>query len=253
MPIRIGAGDVRDNDGNGPRRGSHAREIVLALWQHERDFPRVGGNGNVTVPTHTWKVALMLPKGENDLSRVTAATRTIAVIIPNVAGTDPDWHSYLTTVDAVEALTGYDFFANVPDNIENAIEAGIDGANPPGTEVQAVTTDEDVPVEIALNAASALATPTLNFTIVSQPAHGGLSGSGPFTYTPAPNFHGSDSFTYRVNDGGPKDSNTSTVNITVTEVNDTPSANSQSVNTNANTPLGITLSGSDVETPAENL
>ena len=210
-------------------------------------------NGNVTVPTHTWKVALMLPKGENDLACVTAATRTIAVIIPNVAGTDPDWHSYLTTVDAVEALTGYDFFADVPDNIENAIEAGIDGANPPGTEDQSVTTDEDVPVEIALNAASALATPTLNFTIVSQPAHGGLSGSGPFTYTPAPNFHGSDSFTYRVNDGGPQDSNTSTVNITVTEVNDTPSANSQSVNTNANTPVGITLSGSDVETPAENL
>src|SRR5262249_48044985 len=88
----------------------------------------------------------------------------------------------------------------------------------------------------------------------SQPAHGVLSGDGPnFTYTPALNFHGSDSFTFRVNDGGPQDSNTSTVNISITEVNDTPSANSQSVNTNSNTPVAITLTGSDVETAAENL
>jgi len=208
-------------------------------------------NGHVTVPTHTWKVALVLPAGENDLSRVTAATRTIAVIIPNVNGVDPDWRSHLTTVDAVEALTGYDFFANVPDNIENLIEAGIDGANPPGTEDQSITTAEDVPVEVVLNALSPLENPTLTFTIVNQPAHGVLLGSGPnFTYTPASNFHGSDSFTFRVNDGR-QDSNTSTVNITVTEVNDTPSANSQSVTTNSNTPVAITLSGDDVET--ENL
>ena len=209
-------------------------------------------NGHVTVPAYTWKVALVLPAGENDLSRVNAATRTIAVIIPNLTGADPDWHSYLTTVDAVEALTGYDFFANVPDNIENLIEAGIDGANPPGTEDQSAATEEDVPVEIVLNALSRFANPTLTFTIMSQPSHGVLSGSGPnFTYTPAPNFHGSDSFMFKVNDGGAQDSNTSTVNITVTEVNDTPSANSQSVTTNSNTPVAITLTGSDLET--ENL
>ena len=207
-------------------------------------------SGHVTVPTATWKVALVLPAGENDLARVTAATRTIAVIVPNVDGIDHDWHSYLTTVDAVEALTGYDFFSNVPTNVSNAIEAGINGANPPGTEDQSATTQEDVPVEIALDVASA--TQTLNFTIVSQPQHGVLSGSGPsFTYTPAPNFHGSDSFTFRANNG--QDSNTSTVNINVTEVNDTPVANGQSVNTNSNTPLAVTLTGSDVETAAEDL
>jgi endonuclease G len=211
-------------------------------------------DGHVTVPTYTWKVALVLPAGENDLSRVSAATRTIAVIIPNVNGIDPDWHSYITTVDAVEALTGYDFFANVPDNVENAIEAGVNGTNPPGTENHSFTTAEDVPVDIVLNAASSFATPTLNFTIVSQPEHGVLSGGGPeFTYTPAANFHGSDSFTFRVNDGGAQDSNTSTVNINVTEVNDTPAANGQSVSTNSNTPVAITLTGSDLETASENL
>ncbi|HEX5875388.1 MAG TPA: DNA/RNA non-specific endonuclease [Pyrinomonadaceae bacterium] len=205
-------------------------------------------NGHVTVPAYTWKVALVLPHGESDLARVSAATRTIAVIMPNNNSINSDWHTYLTTVDAVEALTGYDFFANVPDIIETSIEAGLDGNNPPGTENQFATTAEDVPAEIALNAVSPALSATFTYTIVGQPANGVLSGSGPtFTYTPAANFHGSDSFTFRVNDGA-RDSNTSTVNISITAVNDAPAANSQSVTTNSNTPVAITLTGSDVET-----
>ena len=205
-------------------------------------------NGHVTVPAFTWKVALVLPHGDSDLSRVNAATRTIAVIMPNDNGINSDWQTHLTTVDAVEALTGYDFFANVPDIIENSIEAGTDGNNPPATDNQFATTAEDVPVEIVLNAVSPALNATFTYTIVGQPANGVLSGSGPtFTYTPAANFHGTDSFTFRVNDGA-NDSNTSTVNISITEVNDAPSADSQSVATNSNTPVAITLTGNDVET-----
>ena len=71
---------------------------------------------------------------------MSAATRTIAVIMPNHNSINSDWHAYLTTVDAVETLTGYDFFANVPDIVENSIEAGVDGNNPPGTDNQFATT-----------------------------------------------------------------------------------------------------------------
>lgn len=205
-------------------------------------------NGHVTVPAFTWKVALVIPNGDDDLSRISAAARTIAVIMPNQNSVNSDWHTYLTTVDAVETLTGYDFFANVPDAIENSIEAGIDGNNPPGTENQSATTDEDVPVSIALNAASSLATPSFSYTIVGQPSNGAITGSGlNLTYTPAANFHGSDSFTFRVNDGG-QDSNVSTVTVTINPVNDAPTANGQSVSTNSNTPASITLTGTDVET-----
>lgn len=205
-------------------------------------------NGHVTVPAFTWKVALVIPNGNDDVSRISAAARTIAVIMPNQNSINSDWHAYLTTVDAVEALTGYDFFANVPDAVENSIEAGIDGNNPPGTENQSATTDEDVPVSIALNAVSPLATSSFSYTIVGQPNNGVVSGSGlNLTYTPAANFHGSDTFTFRVNDGS-QDSNTSTVTVTINPVNDAPTANSQSVTTNSNTPVSITLTGSDVET-----
>jgi endonuclease G len=210
-------------------------------------------NGNVTVPAYTWKVALVLPVGESDLSRVNAATRTIAVIMPNQNSVNSDWRTYLTTVDAVEALTGYDFFANVPDIVETAIEAGVDGNNPPATAGQFASTDEDVATEIVLDAVSPQLSPAFTYTIVDGPANGVLSGSGPaFTYTPAPDFNGPDSFNFRVNDGS-NNSNTSTVNITVNPINDLPSANSQSVTTNSNTAVAISLTGNDLETAAADL
>src|SRR6185436_18773187 len=77
-------------------------------------------DGHVTVPASTWKVALVLPKADgDDTSRVTCSTRTIAVILPNTQAVNTDWTTYLTTVDAVEALTGYDLFSNLPAPIQD--------------------------------------------------------------------------------------------------------------------------------------
>lgn len=57
------------------------------------------------------------------------------------------------------------------------------------------------------------------------PGIGTLSGTAPsLTYTPAANYNGTDSFTFKVNDGT-VDSNVATVTITVTPVNDAPVAN----------------------------
>jgi hypothetical protein len=206
-------------------------------------FANAIANGHVTVPSSTWKVALVIPKGDNDISRVTAATRTIAVIMPNTQGIrNVDWTTYLTTVDAVETLTGYDFFANVPDAVENAIEAGTNGVNPPGTEGQAVTTDEDTSKSITLTAVSPNPSASFSFTIVTPPAHGQLTGTGANrSYQPDADFNGSDSFTFKVNDGA-ADSNTSTVGITITDVNDSPSATDDTANTDEDTQLQITAS-----------
>jgi hypothetical protein len=89
-------------------------------------------DGHVTVPSATWKVALVLTKDSgNDVSRVNCSTRTIAVIMPNIDSIRPNaWETYLTTVDAVEALTGYDFFSNLPEPYQRCIEAGTNGNNP---------------------------------------------------------------------------------------------------------------------------
>jgi hypothetical protein len=60
---------------------------------------------------------------------------------------------------------------------------------------------------------------------VSNPPHGSTSTDGNYTfYTPDSNYVGSDSFTYTISDGnGGTDS--ATVSVTVTGVNDPPSAN----------------------------
>ena len=88
--------------------------------------------GHVTVPASTWKVALVIPAGSgDDISRVTCSTRTIAVIMPNTQGIRNDpWQNFLTTVDAVETLTGYDLFSNLPAPVQQCVEAGINGNNP---------------------------------------------------------------------------------------------------------------------------
>jgi len=91
------------------------------------------------------------------------------------------------------------------------------------------------------------------FTITAFDATSAQGGSvtvnadGSFSYTPPASYIGSDSFTYTLEDnfGG---SNTATVSLTVTDplaVNDTPTADPQSVSTPKNVGLGITLSGSD--------
>jgi endonuclease G len=82
--------------------------------------------GHVTVPSQTWKVIIVLAAGTNDVSRVTTSTRAIAVIMPNSGPINSDWRTYRVSVDQVEALTGFDFFANVADSAENLIEALVD-------------------------------------------------------------------------------------------------------------------------------
>jgi endonuclease G len=100
--------------------------------------------GRITVPAFTWKVALVIPKGEDDISRVDCTTRAIAVIVPNTNSTNSDWTTYLKTVDQVEALTGYDFFSNLPEPIQRCVEAGINGNNPPlDTDADGVPDDTD--------------------------------------------------------------------------------------------------------------
>ena len=64
----------------------------------------------------------------------------------------------------------------------------------------------------------------ITITGASDPANGATSfTAADVTYTPGPNFCGTDSFTYTVNGG-----DTATVTVTVTCVNDAPVANDDS-------------------------
>jgi M6 family metalloprotease-like protein len=114
------------------------------------------------------------------------------------------------------------------------------------------STDEDTPLTVPTagvlaNDADAESNP-LSAALVTGPAHGTLTlnTDGSFSYTPAANWNGSDSFTYKANDGA-LDSNTATVTLIVNPVNDAPVADDQAVTTAEDTAKAITLTGSDVE------
>ena len=91
------------------------------------------GAGMIAIPTYTWKVILVLPSGSNDVSRVNTSTRTIAVLMPNQNGISSDWTTFRTSVDDIEAMTGYDFFSNVPVDIQSVIESRVDSQLVPAT------------------------------------------------------------------------------------------------------------------------
>jgi DNA/RNA endonuclease G (NUC1) len=81
--------------------------------------------GKIVIPEYTWKVALILPRDEGlaDVHSY-ADVQVVAAVMPNNAGVrNVDWHTYETTVDSVEALSGYDLLALLPDPIEIAVES----------------------------------------------------------------------------------------------------------------------------------
>lgn len=102
---------------------------------------------------------------------------------------------------------------------------------------------ENSPVSFTIVATDPNVTPrSLTYTVTNSPSDGVLSGTAPdVTYTPNNGFYGTDSFTFTAYNGT-YSSSLATVGITVLEL---ATANSQSVTTNENTAVGITLTGSD--------
>ncbi|MBN2149132.1 MAG: tandem-95 repeat protein [Anaerolineales bacterium] len=115
----------------------------------------------------------------------------------------------------------------------------------PTAEDQAVTTPEDIAIDINL-VVNDVDGDTLTWH-VGAPDHGILSGTAPnLTYTPDAHYYGPDSFTFYVNDET-VDSNVATVTITISPVNDAPEADDQTVNTDEDTAVDVTLTATDVE------
>ncbi|WP_460940537.1 DNA/RNA non-specific endonuclease [Spirosoma humi] len=137
-----------------PQAPKHNREVWKNLEDYERQLTTTGNevyviagtwgvggtgqngyastlaNGKLTVPSTLWKIIVVLPTGSDDAARISPNTRIIAVNIPNnQSAADKPWRAYITSVDDLENLTGYDFLSNVPVDIQRIIERRIDGGN----------------------------------------------------------------------------------------------------------------------------
>lgn len=85
------------------------------------------GAGKVVIPTHTWKIAVVMPYGQG-LAQATStgSVQVIAVMMPNTTGIlGASWTSYKTTVDNIEYYTKYNFLDKLPDAVESYWEARV--------------------------------------------------------------------------------------------------------------------------------
>lgn len=83
----------------------------------------IGRTNKVTVPTNCWKIILVLPDGK-DVARADKNARVIAVDMPNTDGIGSEtWEKYTTTVRDIEAKTGYHFFTQLPQNVQDALKS----------------------------------------------------------------------------------------------------------------------------------
>lgn len=86
--------------------------------------------GAVNVPRTFWKVMVILPEGDNDISRINSNTRAIAVCMRNKQGIrSRTWQSFVTTIRNVEEVTHFNFLSEVPVAIQNAIETHRDSSS----------------------------------------------------------------------------------------------------------------------------
>ncbi|HLL95620.1 MAG TPA: DNA/RNA non-specific endonuclease [Spirosoma sp.] len=137
-----------------PQAPRHNREVWRTLEEYERRLMDAGNDvyiiagtsgtggtgqngfattlagGKVTVPANLWKILVIVPTGTATSFEITTATRVIAVTIPNnQSAADKPWRAYVTSIDALETLTGYDFLSNVPTDVQRIIEARFDGGD----------------------------------------------------------------------------------------------------------------------------
>ncbi|MEI7744429.1 MAG: Ig-like domain-containing protein, partial [Chloroflexota bacterium] len=143
-------------------------------------------------------------------------------------------------------------FDGTVDSDPAIVEIGIDNHAPVCSDAAPAAADEDTVQSGTLSCTDA-DLDALVHSVVTQAGHGVVvvtPGTGDWTYTPAGNYNGPDSFTFEATDGVAT-SNLSTITLSVTAVNDIPVATPQSVTLDEDTAgTQITLTGTDVELSA---
>lgn len=101
------------------------KELYLTAGGIFEAKPKTIGH-DVAVPSSCFKIVVVLERGQG-LADVTADTRVIAVIMPNVKSilAEP-WGQYRTSVAEVEKKTGYTFLTAVPTSLRKTLKGRVD-------------------------------------------------------------------------------------------------------------------------------
>lgn len=154
-------------------------------------------------------------------------------------------HTYLSAGNYAVSLVVTDNDGAVSDAATQVVTLAEASSNQmPIADDLTATTNEDTPVTIMLTGSDADGN-SLTFTVVDGPANGSLSGTAPnLTYTPNSGYSGTDSFSFKANDGQ-VDSMLGTATITINRVNQAPVAHGKKLRTQEQMPVTFLLDGSD--------
>ena len=143
--------------------------------------------------------------------------------------------------------------------VEKAFHVTVTSVNDkPTINTKDLITNEDTPVSGQATGAD-VESSNLTFSLRTQegdgPSHGTVTvaQNGGYTYTPDPNFNGSDSFIVVVDDGSgmPDNTNESLVHVTVNPVNDAPVANNDTATTDEDVAVTIDALANDTDIDAD--
>ena len=176
---------------------------------------------------------------------------TYTILEPPVNGTATLADSVLTyqpniNFSGTDATT-YQASDGVSVSQETKITITVDSVNdPPIAQEATVNANEDTVISIILSATD-VENDTLSYSLASQPSHGAVTIEGAVaTYRPALDYHGTDAFTFKVNDGT-DDSNVASINLTIATSNDAPVAQDQTLSVSEDQTLALVLKAEDVD------
>lgn len=95
-------------------------------------FNTIAG-GYITVPAKVWKVVVIIPKGNNDLTRIHSNSTIIVVDMPNdnrLYSSTNDWRNYIVNVNTLEMEANasgvpLNLFQSLPDSVRPGLKAKI--------------------------------------------------------------------------------------------------------------------------------
>jgi hypothetical protein len=161
----------------------------------------------------------------NDIDSESLTYRLGAQAAHGIAVVNPDGTFTYTPTHDFNGTDSFTFIANdgTADSNIATVNLTIAAVNdPPAAQDGSAVGSEDTPINGTL-VATDIDSATLTYSLGTQAAHGTavVNPDGTFTYTPNPDFNGTDNFTFIANDGA-ADSNVATINLTIAAVNDAP-------------------------------
>ena len=98
------------------------------------DFGTSSISNGMKLPGSVWKLIVVAPSGTAlASSKVTTDCRVIAINTPNTASVGSNWVNYITTVEEIEAATGYTFFSSLPTSVARYLRKVKDTGSGPNT------------------------------------------------------------------------------------------------------------------------